>query len=1399
MLGSRRLSCRIAFTHRSPLRKRISFFLPRLETLEERCVPTGTPNTWMAVGASGLWNTSGNWSLGHVPTSSEIATFDATSSAACIIDAPAAGTNTVSGINMTAAYLGAINDTADIMIGADGFIGGTFAVTGSTTITVDGDWAEAISGGFLGGSGTVNFDAASSQTIQDLNSSFNNLTHSGSGTLNLTSGASALTLSGNFVNSSGIVDAHGTSLSLPGNWSDSASVINLGPVTFSGSTLQTITSNSNFNNLTYSGTNTLQLSSAITLTENLMITAGTFDANNTNVTIGGNWSNLSTVSNTATVTFNGGTGTTQQLDNGLSSLSSIIHSGAGTVELINNPLTVTGTLDNTAGTLEANGLNLSIGGLTTVSSSTLQNSGAADLMTLTGGLDLETGTLSSGLGTASLGAGVTSNSSTTMCSISGNLNLGGANRTFTVSGLLDIGALVSNGGISKAGGGTMHLNHANSYTGGTFINGGFLAPTVDGALGPGTGGTSVALGAFLLLAGVNYSTAEPVTLNGGGIFADVTTLGARNSTFAGPITIGAAGSTIGTSLLGNIMLTLNGMIDLQGNNLIVDVTETTTGAGPTTFIFNGPITGTSTGSLTVAPSGSFTLPGILTLNGAGNYGGGTTVKSGTLIVGNDTAVGTGILDLGDNTTIRAVGGNHSLANAVSLASITTIGPGPDTLTLSGVVFGSGQIGIAGFILNGNLTLSGNNDFGAGILVNSGATLGVGTFFGSALGTGPLLLNNGSNLIAVGGPRSFINPVTLTGNANVGGVNDLGIVGTVSGSGSLTDSDTGILSLLAANSYSGGTTVIAGTLSGESNVPGSTRFGTGPVTLNNGTTLSLVLTNPTFNNVLILNGTSTIQVLGGPGPVTWDGLISGTGGFVLTSPASNGPDLILTANNTYSGPTIIGSSTEAGSLEIKGAQPNSPVSINGGGVLFANGTIGGLTVNEVDTRVVFSIESLAPGTGYSQIRVNGTVNLGAGFASLQLENGVFKPQPGDQFRLIDNSGGQPISGFFSGLPEGTVVTMLSSGMSLGRIKFTYQGAPNGNDFVVTAVPIVSIVGRVSSNGQWWLGQSNGTGFTNQLLATWSPAVTWVDVHTGDFNGDGHQDIVGRDLATGNLWVALSNGSNLFTSHLWGHWIPSATWVDVQVADFNGDGKTDIVGRYAQTGQWWIAQSTGSSFVNALWGTWNPALTWVDVKVGDFNGDGKADIIGRYLQGGSWWAGISTGSSFSTSLWGSWLPSATWVDVNVGDFNGDGKADLVGRYFQNGQWWVSLSTGSSLTNSLWATWNPNATWVDVKVGDFNGDGLADITGRFLQGGQWYTAISTGSSFTTSLWGQWNPNLTWADVQVGDFNGDGKSDITGRFLQSGQWFTAISTGSSFTTSLWGAWNPDASWVDVQNGSYV
>jgi hypothetical protein len=73
--------------------------------------------------------------------------------------------------------------------------------------------------------------------------------------------------------------------------------------------------------------------------------------------------------------------------------------------------------------------------------------------------------------------------------------------------------------------------------------------------------------------------------------------------------------------------------------------------------------------------------------------------------------------------------------------------------------------------------------------------------------------------------------------------------------------------------------------------------------------------------------------------------------------------------------------------------------------------------------------------------------------------------------------------------------------------------------------------------------------------------------------------------------------------------------------------------------------GSSGVSSLWDAWNPNVTWEDVQLGDFNGDGKLDLVGHVQGSGQGWVGLSTGSGLRTSLWDAWSTSVTWADVHA----------------------------------------------------------------------------------------------------------------------------------------------------------
>jgi hypothetical protein len=304
---------------------------------------------------------------------------------------------------------------------------------------------------------------------------------------------------------------------------------------------------------------------------------------------------------------------------------------------------------------------------------------------------------------------------------------------------------------------------------------------------------------------------------------------------------------------------------------------------------------------------------------------------------------------------------------------------------------------------------------------------------------------------------------------------------------------------------------------------------------------------------------------------------------------------------------------------------------------------------------------------------------------------------------------------------------------------------------------------------------------------------------DVNGDGRDDIVGRVASTGQWWVAVNQGNGVYSNVNFGAWAP-VTWADVQKGDVNGDGKVDIFGRVASSGQWWVAVSNGTSFNNVLLTTWSAGSTWTDVHVADMNGDGKSDVVGR-ASSGQWLVTLSNGTTGTNSVWGAWATFISWLDVQVADVNNDGKADIVGRNSGSGDWYVALSTGVSLgTTSAWTRWLATTQWANVRLVDMNHDGKNDLVGRL--GNSWWVAVNTGVSFTNQLWGDWTAGgnasaLTapgsFVDVTFGDFNGDGYTDILTR--KNGTWWLLRNTGTSLANAVsWNIWYEGAGWRDVQ-----
>ncbi|HET6408085.1 MAG TPA: autotransporter-associated beta strand repeat-containing protein [Chthoniobacteraceae bacterium] len=606
-----------------------------------------------------------------------------------------------------------------------------------------------------------------------------------------------------------------------------------------------------------------------------------------------------------------------------------------------------------------------------------------------GGERIETiGTLemTGGLVSASLGVGrltfsaLQTNASVQAAMITGQVDLGGAMRTFSIADGasatdLEVTATVSNGGITKTGAGTLTLSGTNSFANTVAINGGAISVadlTDIGVAGPLGVGSSFSMdgGRLIFSALAADSTNRAIALGPGGGTLQIDTFGPA-VTFSGVIS--GSGSL---TKMGGGGLTLTGTNTFTGPlNLLATSTRVTgladsgvaspIGAGTTINLNNGGISvfggGThstnrnitlglfggqldASSSTTTVYSGDISGVGYLV---ASSIGGGLVVLSGTNTFGGDVFI------TQSTSRVRIANGNAipnsaavQLANgamfdlngtAETIGSLRNSGPGGGTVTLGG----------------GTLTLGGDNEpatfsgaiSGAGGVVKIGT--GIQTLNGASNFTGALAINGGTisvpdvsdngvaGPLGAGGSMSFATGGTLEYTSaasdstnrsitlNTGG----GRLRTAPGAALLTLAGPisgpgsltteGFIELTATNTFTGSLNVASGIL----HVPSVANDNT-PSPLGAGASISindaaLILAGSTTQSTnRSLTITGTASLSPGNGTLTWAGSIFGPGSLSVTGPGT----LVLSGNNSFAG----GASVFNGTLRVGGgnAIPNT---------------------------------------------------------------------------------------------------------------------------------------------------------------------------------------------------------------------------------------------------------------------------------------------------------------------------------------------------------------------------------------------------------------------------------------------------------------------------------------------
>ncbi len=611
----------------------------------------------------------------------------------------------------------------------------------------------------------------------------------------------------------------------------------------------------------------------VTLDGNRSITQiNVTDANSANVTIDTGTGGTLTLVGAATLdTTNSRTLTIDAVLGGSAGLNKI---GNGTVVLTNSGNTFTGGVNITAGTL------------------TFSNG------------SLGTNTVIADGGTLTWATGNTQDISGQIEIADGVVNTFSANgQTITLASSFQTGT-AGTGSFTKSGTGTFLITGANTYTGGTQINNGTII------LGGGNNRLS-ASGAVSFGSGANS-----------GILQLGNASGPSNQTVTSLAAVGTSNQAK-NAIVGGSASVSTLTVNLSAN----DAFAGTLGG-----------TGTNANNLALALTGT----GTLTLSAANTFNGGTTVSSGKLAYGINNALPTA-------GSVNVNGGTVDLAGFNGTVGVITLEGGsiidssstPSTLTGSSYAVQSGTIsaslaGMTGALTktgSGTVTLSGANTYGGGTTVDAGTLV---------LGAANTLSSSGAIAIAGGtldiaGSNETVGALSLTSGTivNSGGGATLtassysvqnGIISAILGGSGVAlakvsdgSSSGGTVTLTAANTYTGLTSINGGTLNVSTSHAGGGGFAVGDgatlgvnlgavgqslvtsgLTLGTNNGGSLTLNLGTFGNTtapvisggtLTLNGTDIINIASsglsvGEFPlISYTGSIAGTGTLVMgTLPA-----------------------------------------------------------------------------------------------------------------------------------------------------------------------------------------------------------------------------------------------------------------------------------------------------------------------------------------------------------------------------------------------------------------------------------------------------------------------------------------------------------------------------------
>jgi hypothetical protein len=303
-----------------------------------------------------------------------------------------------------------------------------------------------------------------------------------------------------------------------------------------------------------------------------------------------------------------------------------------------------------------------------------------------------------------------------------------------------------------------------------------------------------------------------------------------------------------------------------------------------------------------------------------------------------------------------------------------------------------------------------------------------------------------------------------------------------------------------------------------------------------------------------------------------------------------------------------------------------------------------------------------------------------------------------------------------------------------------------------------------NGVSGIYSGDGYGHVRGPLVGLTPRFRYADlvVPAGDWNHDGHADVIMRDHRTGSLWLVKGAGHGRFGGNkLLSRSFRGFSRVTV-VRDVTGDGRSDVLGLH-RNGYLYLARATRKGKLGHLLRRSHVGSSYSALLggVSDQTGDGRSDVVVRSARTGQLAILPGKGWAWFARPYGPFTGVPALARLSSAQMTGSGAADLVGVSTDGKRLVVVPNNG--LTN-LHATLPSNLRAADIvqvlNVGDWNGDGRGDIITRQNGGNSLYLRPGLGNGrFANGIGMHYGWKSFTNLAAVGDVTGDGHPDLMGR----------------------------------------